>query len=74
VSVLLPVQREVEAEEYGEPGTDFMSLARALFALKPAKVGISGALRCCGCLVKGVALPHALGTSLLCREVESFTF
>ena len=32
MSVLLPVQGEVEAEDYGEPGTDFRGLATAWFA------------------------------------------
>lgn len=60
MSMLLPVQEEVEAEEYGELGADFMGLATAWFAHKTAKVGISGALRCCGCFVKEFMLPcHA---------------
>lgn len=60
MSALLPVQGEVEAEEYGEAGTDVMGLAAAWFA-QLAKVGISGALGCCACLATEFVLPHRAG-------------
>lgn len=58
-SMLLPGRGEVEAEEHGEQGADFMGLATVWFAHKMAKIGISGAPRCR--LVRGCASPSRRG-------------